>query len=288
MVMRFRAIVAVLIVCCGTVVLAAPPAQLDSAAFKNTIVDGGSSERWFVFLFSPHCGHCKAMEPAWEALAEMMEVSNTNEEGAVVRLATVDATEEKSIATMLDVHGYPTLLAFDRSVVHEYDGDRSAESLHAFATAVDLTTAGGRRKGYLRADGSVRPSYADLLVRVPADAAEIVSFALGTSRPAALLVAAMLVVAGALLAILATPPPAAQFLVVECPAGVQPGQTFPVEVITKAHGLLRRRPRKRVMNVSAPAGIQPGASFFVPLVAPPKAKARGATTKQEATKKKDS
>lgn len=205
------------------------------------------------------------MEPAWEDLAAM--------EGLTVRLATVDATEEKALAEALDVNGYPTLLAFDgpsgSRAVYEYDGDRSTASLHAFATNADLTSASGRRRGYLDRDGAVRPSLVDVLSRVPSDANEIIRFAIDTNRMASALIGAMLVALGALVGLACVAPPATAFLVVECPAGVRAGQSFPVQVTST--GRFGRR-RTRVMSVAAPAGVQPGQSFFVPLINPPKVK----------------
>lgn len=255
--------------------------QLDAAQFQSAIVDAAEPARYFVFFFSPHCGHCKAMEPAWEAL------ESEAVRGSVVQLATVDATEEKEIANKLEVHGYPTLLAFEvgkgaSGAVYEYEGERDADALYAFASAAELASSGsGRLRGYMASDGSVRPSLSDILARVPRDAGEIVNFALGTSRAASALLACGLVVLGALLALLALPPPPVPFLIVTCPPHVQPGQTFAVEVTAAAGGgggrlrrlLLGGGRKARVMTVSAPAGIRPGQEFFVPLVAPPKVRA---------------
>ena len=258
------------------VVGAASPLQLDTDSFHSLVAGAPSTERWFLFFFSPHCGHCAAMEPAWAELAEMEPswAGSTPGVGGKVRLATIDATAETGLAETLDVNGYPTLLAFDgpSRAVFEYDGDRSAGSLHAFATHANPADAGGRRRGFLTADGTIRPSLIDLIWRVPADASEIVSFAIGTSRISAALLAAALVGAGVLLAMAASggAPPAAQFIVVECPAGVKPGEAFPVQFTTTAAGRIFGRSQRLVtMNVSAPAGIAAGQSFFVPLVKPP-------------------
>ena len=248
--------------------------QLDAVGFRREIAEStAAGVRWFVFFFSPQCGHCRAMEPAWEELSVRLDhvaiISGSGEKlYEPVRLATIDATVEKALAESLDVNGYPTLLAIDPSTraVYEYDGDRSAGSLHAFATHADPAEAGGRRRGYMSHDGSVRPSLLDVLRRVPTDCNEIVSIALGTNGAAAALVAAFLMALGALIGLACTPPPSTAFLVVECPPGVTGGQTFVVE--WTAGGCLGRR-RKRVMKVAAPAGMTPGQSFFVPLIAPP-------------------
>ena len=193
------------------VATASPPHQLDAAGFKRDVVDRGASERWFIFFFSPHCGHCRAMEPAWEELASKPGISKA------ARLVKVDATEEKALADALDVNGYPTLLLIEPSVasraVYEYEGDRSADSLHAFAANSHAGLAKGahRRRGYLGLDGTVRPSLVDVARRVPTDAGEIISFAIGTSPAAALFVAALLMAIGALLALgAALAPPAAR------------------------------------------------------------------------------
>ena len=271
--MRLRLLASVVLALALVVGAAASPLQLDADSFQSLVAGAPSTERWFLFFFSPHCGHCAAMEPAWAELAEM-ELGSTPGLGGMVRLATVDATAETGLAESLDVNGYPTLLAFDgpSRAIFEYDGDRSAASLHAFATHATLADAGGRRRGFLGADGTIRPSLIDALWRLPADASEIVSFAIGTSRISAALLATALVGTGVLLAMVASvgAPPAAQFIVVECPADVQPGQAFPVQFTTTAAGRIFGRSQRRVtMNVVAPAGVTGGQSFFVPLVKPP-------------------
>ena len=95
--------------------------------------------------------------------------------------------------------------------VYEYDGDRSASSLHAFAvnSQAGLANSGHRRRGYLERDGTVHQSLVDLARRVPADAGEILSFALATSPAAALLIAMLVMTTGALIAMAVTLTPAA-------------------------------------------------------------------------------
>lgn len=68
------------------------------------------------------CGHCKSLAPEWAALA-------TNLKGEV-KVAKVDATENKELAARFGVQGYPTIKFFpvgskDDSSAVDYNGARS-------------------------------------------------------------------------------------------------------------------------------------------------------------------
>ena len=257
--------------------------------------------RLVVLFHSPHCGHCAAMMPAWTEAAS--SIPN-------VRFAMVDATEEKDIASTLQVNGYPTLLSIETSdVVVEYSGDRTAESIRQFAARPPPSFLGfsERRRGVVdRPTGELRASLLDSLAQGPHEASEILKFAAETSVLGGTLLACCLLLAGGLIAAVSVPASPPQFVYVEYPEGVQPGQSFIVEFdaatsprpVSRASSSSRgksfaqpglaapavaaqRRDEEQgpqsVITVQAPTGVRPGDTFLVPLVAnAPVARACGA------------
>ncbi|XP_063331256.1 protein disulfide-isomerase A2 [Pelmatolapia mariae] len=76
-----------------------------------------------VEFYAPWCGHCKQLEPIYAEAAEKLK-----EEEPELRLAKVDATEEKELAEEFDVGSFPTLKLFingDRKEPVEYTGKRT-------------------------------------------------------------------------------------------------------------------------------------------------------------------
>ena len=226
---------------------------MNATTFYNTL-HAQNAGRWFLFFFSPQCGHCHAMMPAWSELETRLS--------GVARLGAVDATVEKSLADRLDVHGFPTLMGIESGMIHEYDGGRSADEMLAFIRSEDLKTSARESRPLLPA-----PTPYDLVLEAPAASVEILAFAIQTNALAAAMLTVALCSLGYLLA-QATRQFDAQFITVECPAGVQPGQTFAVEFLTNRRSIWLRG-RRRVVEVQAPVGIVAGQTFFVPLVAPP-------------------
>lgn len=277
----------------------AQPAVLDGSGVLEALAQ---PSRLVVLFHSPHCGHCAAMMPAWTEAASSLPN---------VRFAMVDATEEKDIASTLQVNGYPTLLSIETSdVVVEYSGDRTAESIRQFAARPPPSFLGfsERRRGVVdRPTGELRASLLDSLAQGPHEASEILKFAAETSVLGGTLLACCLLLAGGLIAAVSVPASPPQFVYVEYPEGVQPGQSFIVEfdaatsprsrvarllllpwqVLRAARsrgaggrGTTTRRGAgtpKRVITVQAPTGVRPGDTFLVPLVAnAPVARACGA------------
>uniref|UniRef100_A0A8D2ZKW6 Protein disulfide-isomerase n=1 Tax=Scophthalmus maximus TaxID=52904 RepID=A0A8D2ZKW6_SCOMX len=80
-----------------------------------------------VEFYAPWCGHCKRLEPLYEEAAGKLK-----EEGPAMRLAKVDATEEKELAEEFDIGGFPSLKLFvhgDRKQPVDYTGKRTAEGI---------------------------------------------------------------------------------------------------------------------------------------------------------------
>jgi len=103
---------------------------LTEANFEQTVL--GSQDVWFVEFYAPWCGHCKHLEPEWNAVATAMK-------GSKVKFGKVDATVESSLAGRFGVNGYPTIKYWgyggDKSVgnAETYQSTRTAEALQAFA-----------------------------------------------------------------------------------------------------------------------------------------------------------
>lgn len=69
---------------------------------------------------SLRCGHCKHMQPAWEAASEALQAA-----GSSVVLAKIDASDptNQSVGSLYGVRGYPTMKTFK-------DGGSSLPSQH--------------------------------------------------------------------------------------------------------------------------------------------------------------
>jgi len=91
----------------------------------QTAIDANS--QILVEFYAPWCGHCKKLAPEYSAAAGQL-----NEKGSSVKLAKVDATENKDVATKFGVKGYPTLKYFKDGVAQEYTGGRTADTIVAW------------------------------------------------------------------------------------------------------------------------------------------------------------
>ncbi|XP_069023545.1 protein disulfide-isomerase A2 [Embiotoca jacksoni] len=75
-------------------------------------------------FYAPWCGHCRQLEPVYAEAAGKLK---KEEQG--MRLAKVDATEEKELAEEFDIGSFPTLKLFidgDRKQPVDFTGKRSA------------------------------------------------------------------------------------------------------------------------------------------------------------------
>ena len=84
-----------------------------------------------VEFYAPWCGHCKALEPEWNASATRLK--------GKVKFAKVDATENEMLAQRFGVRGYPTIKYFDYgpgksdSKAQDYQGGRDQQAITDFA-----------------------------------------------------------------------------------------------------------------------------------------------------------
>jgi protein disulfide-isomerase A6 len=88
---------------------------------------------------APWCGHCKQLQPDWEAAAQKLDAG-----GAF--LGWVDATAETELGSIYGVKGYPTIKLFPGgtgksfSAAMDYNGGRSiADIVSAALAEVDKT-----------------------------------------------------------------------------------------------------------------------------------------------------
>ena len=146
----------------------APSFSADAGAFDAAVADLSASKPLLALFHSPQCGHCAAMMPEWEKIAADLNESENAEPNFAI--AAVDATSEKELARRFDVNGYPTILAIQGSAVYEFSGEREKAEMLQF---VQDPPSLGKKRGYIGADGVVRPSQLDQLMRTHTDANDI-------------------------------------------------------------------------------------------------------------------
>ena len=78
-----------------------------------------------VVFYAPWCGYCKSLNS--ELIKAASDLKSKNIEG---RIATVDATKEKSLALEHDIKAYPTLLLFRKGIyISSYKGARRSDAI---------------------------------------------------------------------------------------------------------------------------------------------------------------
>ncbi|KAI0380735.1 disulfide isomerase [Hypomontagnella monticulosa] len=101
--------------------------MLTDATFKEII---GGDKNVFVAFTAPWCGHCKALAPTWETLAEDF----INEPNVVIAKVDAEADNSKATASEQGVTSYPTIKFFPKGSTEgeAYSGGRTEKDLIEF------------------------------------------------------------------------------------------------------------------------------------------------------------
>uniref|UniRef100_A0A0G4I9M0 Thioredoxin domain-containing protein n=1 Tax=Chromera velia CCMP2878 TaxID=1169474 RepID=A0A0G4I9M0_9ALVE len=108
-------------------------AELGDGNFTSVISTGV----WFIKFYAPWCGHCKAMEAAWEDFALLHP---TDGKGRRVMIGQVDVTANDEIATAFDIRGLPTLKLLMDGNMYDHVGTRATEEWARFVDGGYLQT----------------------------------------------------------------------------------------------------------------------------------------------------
>jgi thiol-disulfide isomerase/thioredoxin len=94
----------------------------------NKIKDDPDSPPLFILGFTPWCGHCRALMPAWKKL-----IVDFESEPAVI-IASLNCTREGTLCSLLQIRGYPTFYVYYRnSLTRPHLMDRTYNSFQTEA-----------------------------------------------------------------------------------------------------------------------------------------------------------
>ena len=112
-----------------------------AALTKDSLMDDAGDRAVFIKFFAPWCGHCKAMAPAWEALTNEFQDSET------LMVDECDCTGAcKDLCSEVGVNGYPTIKYGDPTMLEDYKGNRDLDSLRFHAKTIKMTCSPSRRE----------------------------------------------------------------------------------------------------------------------------------------------
>jgi thioredoxin domain-containing protein 5 len=85
----------------------------------------------FVKFYAPWCGHCRKLEPTWEALSDALQPLP-----AATAVARVDCTKHRALCSRYGIRSFPTLLFFadEGKSVRKHESYRTLDALTAFAS----------------------------------------------------------------------------------------------------------------------------------------------------------
>ena len=243
--------------CIVGAVAAASPLALSGPAFYEAIGGSAGAEAgWFILFHAPWCGHCKALQPEWAALAEGYT--------GRAHLAEVDVDADAQIAERHDVNGYPTLLDIRGGRFIAYTGGRTAAAMSAHLSR-QWSAAEAASAQLLPG----RPTALDALLRpmrfLAAEVGEVGDAARAAPIGALLAALGLFLLGAAAGAGIVSPPQSRGFVTVMCPQGAAKGEQLAIR-LPATRRWLRWRGRGRTLLVAAPAAVERGGTFFVPLV----------------------
>ena len=107
---------------------------------KDNLSDVAGDKMVFLLLYAPWCGHCRAVKPAWEALTQDYQDSDT------LYVGECDCTADcKDLCQHVGVQGYPTIKYGHASALEDYKGGRDLDSLKKHAESIKPSCTTKRR-----------------------------------------------------------------------------------------------------------------------------------------------
>ncbi|XP_026129054.1 protein disulfide-isomerase [Carassius auratus] len=97
---------------------------LHSVNFKRALSE---NKYLLVEFYAPWCGHCRSLEPIYAEVAGLLKNGSSE-----VRLAKVDASEERDLAAEFNVESFPTLKFFkdgNRQTVTDFSGKQTVKGI---------------------------------------------------------------------------------------------------------------------------------------------------------------
>uniref|UniRef100_A0A672MW12 Protein disulfide-isomerase n=1 Tax=Sinocyclocheilus grahami TaxID=75366 RepID=A0A672MW12_SINGR len=104
--------------------LSAYVSEQEELSERGTWAEKPDMDTWFD---TPWCGHCRSLEPIYAEVAGLLKNGSSE-----VRLAKVEATEERDLAAEFNVDSFPTLKFFkdgNRQNVTDFSGKRTVKGI---------------------------------------------------------------------------------------------------------------------------------------------------------------